>query len=123
MKLAITIGALLLAACSFGQSDSQRWEDARYEMNVNNKIIYFFEVQASNHEFSNSSFESLKNEFLNKEGIIDVKMINSKQIYVYTYDLIDIDVVKSIFVIFDSEIELLPRKRITLNQLEQNFDK
>lgn len=120
MKLIITISAIMIAVCSFGQSESKRWENALYEKSVNNQVIYYFEVTAVNHDFSGINLEQLKNEFFNKEGIIDLKMKNTSQINVYVYSLIDIDVVKSIFVAFDSEINLSTKKVLSLEELENN---
>lgn len=110
----------MIALCSFGQSESERWENALYEKSVNNQVIYYFEVTAVNHDFAGLNLEELKNEFFNKEGVIDLKMMNSNQVNVYVYNLVDIDVVKSIFVGFDSEIKLSTKKELSLEELEYN---
>lgn|GEM_PF-2922647 len=111
----------MLAVCSFGQTtQAQRWEKARYEQNVNNQKIYYFEVFAVNHEFSGLNFEMLKNDFYEKEGIIDVKSKDEKRIVVYVYDMIDIDVIKTIFSPFDSEIEI--SQKIVLNTRELDYN-
>lgn len=120
MKLIIIIGSLLIATASFGQSQSQRWEQARYEFNVNHALIYYFEVKAENHDFSGLNFDLLKEDYYAKEGIIDLKLNGTTSVIVYAYELIDIDVIKSIFVTYDADITVFNRKRLNLEELENS---
>lgn len=120
MKIIITIVTILVGFASFAQSSSQRWESARFEKTVNNKDIHYFEVYAVNHEFTGINFQALVEEFYQKEGIIDLVQVSEKQINVFVYDLIKIDVVKSIFVLFDSEIELSHKKTASVETLNNH---
>lgn len=120
MKLFIIIGCLLCASGTFGQSQSQRWEQARYELNVNQASIYNFEIKAENHDFSGLNFEMLKDDYYAKEGIIDLKLNGTTSVIVYAYEMIDIDVIKSIFITYDPDITVFNRKRMNLEELENS---
>ncbi|NVK65419.1 MAG: hypothetical protein HWE22_12580 [Flavobacteriales bacterium] len=118
MKQFIIVLAIVLPGIVVAQSsESQKWENARYEMVNKGTTVYYTDINVDNETsaFSEKSFDEIKANMLQKEGVVKVEITHFNQtIRTYHYDFVDTQTIKDFVLEKRRDIEVMNRKVYTL---------
>lgn len=107
MNSIIIITLALLPFVGMSQSESQRIENARFEVTTNNETAFSTQINSQSGPFGMKEFLELEKELLQKEGIFDVKLLNDrKTIRLDHLSYIEIETIKSLIVGYRTEFEI-----------------
>ena len=111
MKKLILIFALVFPAMLMAQmSESQLWENARYQAVTNGVPVYYTDVNAIGPEFDEEMMEHVKSTAFLKDVIVKVEFLHFNQtIRVYHYDFIELETVKGFVLESREDIEVMNR--------------
>ena len=111
MKKLILILALAFPGMLMAQmSESQLWENARYQSVTNGVQIYYTDVNAVGPEFDEEMMDHVKVTMFLKDGIVKVELLHFNQtIRVYHYDFIELETVKNFVLELRHDIEVMNR--------------
>jgi len=117
MKQFILVLIAVLPGMVMAQStESQKWENARYELLNNGTTVYYTDINVDNEntQFSEQSFEQIKANMLEKEGVVKVEILHfSQTIRAYHYDFVDQQTIKDFVLAERRDIEVMNQKVFT----------
>ena len=107
MKAFFLLIALLASFISFSQSESQKYEDAYFQVQHKNESAFLTTIKSPNLAFTKAEFREIKDTMLKKEGIFKVEIVeNDFVINVYHLSYIEVETIKFFVLPIKSNISL-----------------